>query len=85
MAQTKPLSVREALGSPSRPRHPRASEDPRVAQAAREDFRALGWALEYTQRHQSLLWLGHGLDGLGNGHTGAEFYSWRYYDGWDDW
>lgn len=85
MTATKPLSVREALGRWQRTRRPRASEDPRVAQAAREDFRALGWVLEYTQRHQSLLWLGHGVDGFGSRPAEIEFSSWCYYEGWDDW
>jgi hypothetical protein len=85
MAAKKLLSVHEALGGWRRPRRPHPKEDPRAAQAAREDFCALGWAVEYTQRQQSLLWLGHGLEGFGGGCAGSELQPWHYYEGWDDW
>ena len=85
MAAKKPMSVHEALGGWRRPRRPRPSEDPRAAQAVREGFRALGWAVEYTQRQQSLLWLGHSLEGFGDGYMGSEPQPWHYYEGWDDW
>jgi len=84
MAKQTAVSVREALGGRQRSRRPRASEDPQAAQAAREDFRALGWAVEYTQRQQSLLWLGQGVDGVVGGLTGAAPHPWDT-DFWSEW
>ncbi len=85
MAKQAAVSVREALGGRQRPRRSRASEDPWATQAARKDFRALGWALEYTQHHQLLLWLGLGLAGFAGARTGSEPQPWGLYEGWHDW
>ena len=85
MAAKKLMSAHEALGGRQRPRRLRTSEDLRAAQAAREDFRALGWAVEYGQRQQSLLWLGHSLAGFDGARTGSEPQQWSLYEGWYDW
>jgi hypothetical protein len=85
MAAKKPMSVHEALGGRQQPRRPRPTRALRAAQAEREDFLALGWAIEYAQRQQALLWLGHSLAGFGDARTVSEPQLRHCCEGWDAW